>query len=595
MRRLVLHIGTEKTGTTAVQTWCVRNRAALASQGVHYPIWLGRESMWPLALIAAAPAMRRKLLRERGPFGAAPPDEAEAARAAASWQQEIQWQLARLPAGFGCVVLSSEHLHSRLQSAEEVRRLHLALAPFFGEIRVLVWLRRQDEVVSGLHSTIAKGRRVLPEPLDAGAEFAGYFDYDALLARWAAGFGEAALEVRLFERARLKGGDIVSDFLDAAGIARPEGDAPPGRTNPGLDAAALGLLAAADRLPPEQQRGFRPWLVAQLEATSAGHPPWRPSRDGTAAFLARFAEGNERVRARYFPERAALFEADLSALPEREDRIAEPSPETGRALEALHAGWRSLSARAAEQAEQRTRFLGLQQTARLREERIAALDAAIARHEAAARDGREALAEAARREGALREELAAVQARCAEIDVILQRRDAQIADLDRTLRARDGRIGELDELLRERDRQLAALDVTLRDLDRRLVALDALIGERDREIGRINEAFQLREAEAAGELVRGEVQRERLAGLERQLAECRAAAEAEALAARRREEALGRELARQRAEACHQEGLRHAALAEPERAAAAWRLALGHWPEHPGALACLAEAGQEAA
>lgn len=37
MRRLVLHMGQTKTGSTAIQTWCVWNRDFLRARGVHYP------------------------------------------------------------------------------------------------------------------------------------------------------------------------------------------------------------------------------------------------------------------------------------------------------------------------------------------------------------------------------------------------------------------------------------------------------------------------------------------------------------------------------------------------------------------------------
>ena len=45
--RLYLHIGTHKTGTTAIQSYSARNRPQLASQGIYYPSLeplLGRSS-----------------------------------------------------------------------------------------------------------------------------------------------------------------------------------------------------------------------------------------------------------------------------------------------------------------------------------------------------------------------------------------------------------------------------------------------------------------------------------------------------------------------------------------------------------------------
>ena len=47
MTALILHIGTEKTGTTSIQEFLGINRAALAEQGLHVPEFLGaRTHRW---------------------------------------------------------------------------------------------------------------------------------------------------------------------------------------------------------------------------------------------------------------------------------------------------------------------------------------------------------------------------------------------------------------------------------------------------------------------------------------------------------------------------------------------------------------------
>ncbi len=35
--RFVIHIGTHKTGTSSLQTFCVANRRTLLDQGIYYP------------------------------------------------------------------------------------------------------------------------------------------------------------------------------------------------------------------------------------------------------------------------------------------------------------------------------------------------------------------------------------------------------------------------------------------------------------------------------------------------------------------------------------------------------------------------------
>ena len=61
----------------------------------------------------------------------------------------------------------------------------------------------------------------------------GYFDYDALLSRWAGVFGAAQMEVRRYAPGLLRNGDIVDDVL--AGLGLPAaGYSRPGKVNASL-------------------------------------------------------------------------------------------------------------------------------------------------------------------------------------------------------------------------------------------------------------------------------------------------------------------------------------------------------------------------
>src|SRR5687768_8498632 len=52
MRTAILHIGTEKTGTTTIQEFLTLNRAALAALGWAYPTCCGRNGCHRLAMYA---------------------------------------------------------------------------------------------------------------------------------------------------------------------------------------------------------------------------------------------------------------------------------------------------------------------------------------------------------------------------------------------------------------------------------------------------------------------------------------------------------------------------------------------------------------
>jgi hypothetical protein len=144
---------------------------------------------------------------------------------------------------------------------------------------------------------------VLPDPRQALAR--GWWDHAALLERWQAEWPEARLVPRLFLPETLAGGDVVADFITAAGLpAFPVAAEPP--RNGSLSAAAQGFLLAANRAVRQGAPIDRKGIVRQLDRNGRG-PGARASGLAVAAFDAVYAEANERVRAAWFPDRPALF------------------------------------------------------------------------------------------------------------------------------------------------------------------------------------------------------------------------------------------------------------------------------------------------
>ena len=201
---------------------------------------------------------------------------------------------------------------------EEVDRLRELLAPYFSELLVLVYLRRQDEIVISLRNTSLRSHGRLPPqwfPQDYGA--LAMLDHHLLLQRWGKVFGAAALRPRLYHAAEAA---HLQDFLAAIGAPALALNLPR-RMNRSLAPAAEAWLS--------QQRGEGPWpppgmgpLLKLLETEFPG-PGALPARAEAARFLARFAASNEAVREAWFPERETLFDFDLATYPE------QPTPPPG--------------------------------------------------------------------------------------------------------------------------------------------------------------------------------------------------------------------------------------------------------------------------
>jgi tetratricopeptide (TPR) repeat protein len=316
-RRAVLHIGVEKTGTTTLQQTLAAGRPALAAAGVHYPRspaadpgGLGGNHLL-LAIHAAEPEATRDLRRVLG-------RDAEAR--IAGFPAALAAEVAALPPAVHTVLFSNEHCHSRVTTAAGVARLQALLAPLFDRVEVLVWLRRQDQLAASRYTEgLRHGARrlaVLPEADPADA----YYDFAALLDRWAGGFGRAAIRPRIFDRAAFPDGDIVAEVLAVAGIGPVGGLARVPDRNTALSPEAQALLRALNLAAEARSglRSLRPPLLAYVSRI-AGGAGRRPGQAEAAGFLGAHAEGNERVRAGWFPERARLFPGGPEEWPEQPD------------------------------------------------------------------------------------------------------------------------------------------------------------------------------------------------------------------------------------------------------------------------------------
>ena len=317
-RHLILHIGLSKTGSSSIQRVLAEQRPALLAQGFYMP----RSPGWANhALLPAACVDDLKILWGYHPGtweGLTPPVRI------ARFRDEFAAELASLPAEARRVVITAEQLGGVLRHPGEVARLAAMLRPHFDPIRVVVYLRRQDQHATSAYSEWLRSG-VLREPglPDGGPERHPEYDYGALLDRWAGAFGEAAMAPRIFGRESLRDGDVVADFLAVAGLTLPALEGNEKRqSNPSVSVAGQALLLAAGRRM-QARAGDTVWRdtpawrrLAESTTESLPGRGWRPTRAEARAFLARFEATNERARARFFPGLAGLFDTSVADLPE---------------------------------------------------------------------------------------------------------------------------------------------------------------------------------------------------------------------------------------------------------------------------------------
>ena len=304
-RRLLLHVGTVKTGSTSLQAYLSEHQQALAEAGWCYLPSAGRPDRRDLAAACIAiDDQRDELLRAR--------QLVEPRQRLAFRQQvraELEAQLKALPPGLG-VILSSEHFHLSLQSPEEITTLRQLLLELGLEIeRVVIYLREPLALIESLFSTMVRAGDLRPLPADPADPFVQLIcDHPASLQRWRQVFGAPVVQARAFPPRA--GQSLSADFLQLLGSAPAAGWPPEPRRqrNRGLNPQALNALAWINRhcswLTPQArwrwQRGLRRLLDGALSRWASG--TYRMPEPQRSRYGQRFSNGYQALLGQEAPQ-----------------------------------------------------------------------------------------------------------------------------------------------------------------------------------------------------------------------------------------------------------------------------------------------------
>jgi hypothetical protein len=184
---LVLHIGTHKTGTSALQTYLSRRSEALEQAGVRY---------------------------------------VQSARSAGKAHHELPWAIRGKR---GAEMSAWRDLRAELDANSSVENIVSSEGFWYSDpaavkaelqdvrdVRIVMYLRRQDKYLQSLYKQSVTGGRktAFSDWLEKSRERGNYL---AVVERWAAQFGADALMLRPYERDGHTI-DVVRDFAGILGI-----------------------------------------------------------------------------------------------------------------------------------------------------------------------------------------------------------------------------------------------------------------------------------------------------------------------------------------------------------------------------------------
>lgn len=209
-----LHIGLEKTGTTSIQDFFDLNMAQFAEDGVFLPRSLGRKNHKKLAAYAFEAGSRDIAVTSNG-IG---PEEGDMAafreRLEAAFDEDVETTVADRIG-----IISSEDL-SRLYKPSEVRRAVDFVRRYCDDLKVVVFMRRQDLLASSRHYSLVLGggnpTRVLPGADESDQR---YYDYHATMMPWIEIVGKQNILLQRFpENPTKEKFDSVSVFASLLGL-----------------------------------------------------------------------------------------------------------------------------------------------------------------------------------------------------------------------------------------------------------------------------------------------------------------------------------------------------------------------------------------
>lgn len=227
--RLLLHIGAEKTGSTAIQQFLRINSAALSLQGCHVPPVFRSENAFEIAATLWRPDQSTRLLDWAGVV----PGQL------ADFTADMLARLADDARSGGTRIISTEFLLLHGRSPDEVSQLSQSLDTAYADTRVVTFLRRPEDLLASLYSTmIVSGRTTPLTPEErSGVALGRRF---ATIDYWRAAYQQRLL-VRSFPRAEAGSREVILRLFSGSGIDL-EGMDYPSLTNRRLSPRALEAL-----------------------------------------------------------------------------------------------------------------------------------------------------------------------------------------------------------------------------------------------------------------------------------------------------------------------------------------------------------------
>lgn len=248
-KTVYLHVGSPKTGTSALQYFLLQNCERLKQKGFCYPA----HDVDPNGVSAGNAQLLVQMINE-------------------DFSQAQKWVGQILDTDLPNVILSSEYFYAQIKNAG-FAKLKEMLA--HANTKVIVYLRRQDSMLTSVYQQQIKRHG---GTFTMGMYFRNYkndlYAYKEV-RKWAQVFGNENVFVRCYEPVQFLGGTIFSDFLHVIGLKDvSDFTIPSQRINKGYNVNALEFKRLCNYLPIEQYQFQLDKTLQKYSDSRSGRNIW---------------------------------------------------------------------------------------------------------------------------------------------------------------------------------------------------------------------------------------------------------------------------------------------------------------------------------
>lgn len=326
--KLILHIGTEKTGTTYLQHTLMLNRELLAKKSIFIPPPIGglkSHRAYTIPFIDNFENESTRILKLAHP--------SQLKKAKIKLRQEIEKTLITLESKYHTCVISAEHFSSRTKNPEEINQVLQFFLQYFEKINIVVYLRDQYSFLVSTYSESLKSgwtgsfedhlKRIdLTNP---------FWNFSVLLERWSA-IPKVSVHPFVYPRKNInKSFDIVDDFIMQTNLnsLKTELKTYQTRTNAGLK--YLGMLLfrrfnSIDHSNTKSRLSYINDLNAFLKQNDKGNP-YIIYQTYEGFIQENMKKTNAHIKAKYLIDLNQQFDASYKFESKKEKNLIEEEAE----------------------------------------------------------------------------------------------------------------------------------------------------------------------------------------------------------------------------------------------------------------------------